>query len=253
MKLPTTIDEVILELDNMLAEALAEKNPLGLFAALYQKVTIKVKEGIANDRFEDGSRMENLDVVFANRYIKAYRQYTSGQAPTLSWKAVFDAGNRSDLIILQHLFLGMNVHINLDLGIAAATVSPGVSIETLKNDFVEINTLLFEILEEVQADIAKVSPFFGLIDLLAKNKDEQFAKFSMKAARQHAWLVAQRVAFVEGEHRAEAINNTDQYVLGLNQLILKPGWLITCANWVIRLVESKDVRKNIRALQVQKV
>ncbi len=248
MILPKSIDEVIEHLNKILDQTIHEKNPLGLFAALYQKVTLKVKEGIAQGRFEDGPRMEKLDVIFANRYLEAYYQYKAGQQPTLSWKVAFDAAQRSDLILLQHLFVGMNAHINLDLGIAAADVCPGVSIEKIKNDFVEINKLLFELIEEVQGSISKVSPFLGLIDLLGKDKDEQLAKFSMKGARDHAWLVAQRLAFVDQSGRAEAIQSTDLYVVELNKLILKPSRFVQIINWIIRLAESKDVEKNIKAL-----
>lgn len=45
-------------------------------------------------------------------------------------------------LILQHLLLGINAHINLDLGIAAAQTSPGDDLPDLRNDFVEINRVL---------------------------------------------------------------------------------------------------------------
>ena len=249
MKQPENINEVISVLDDIVKECLLQSNPLGLFAALYQKVTIQIKKGISADRFEDGSRMEKLDVVFANRYISAYRQYTSGKTPTLSWKTTFDASKRSDLMLLQHLFLGMNAHINLDLGIAAAQISSGDSIKLLEKDFIEVNKILFELIEEVQQDISNVSPFLGLIDLVAKKKDEQFAAFSMKAARKHAWTVAQRMALIKESGKDEIIESIDKYVVELNNLILKPGKLVSFIIWIICLVESKDVVKNIEVLR----
>jgi hypothetical protein len=36
-------------------------------------VTKKVKNGIENNLFDDGPRMEKLDVIFAKRYIDAYK------------------------------------------------------------------------------------------------------------------------------------------------------------------------------------
>ena len=45
-------------------------------------------------------------------------------------------------VILQHLLLGINAHINLDLGIAAVETSPGNQLAPLKNDFDMINKLL---------------------------------------------------------------------------------------------------------------
>ncbi len=252
MNLPKTIDELILEMDVMLDEAISKNSRMGYFVALYQKVTIKVKEGIADGRFEDGERMEKLDVVFANRYLKAYQLYKSGKTPTRAWQAAFDAAKRSDLLLLQDLLLGMNAHINLDLGIAAAEISTKETIQDLDRDFKEINQILSELIDEVQIDIAKVSPFFGLIDFVTNKKDEAFAAFSLKAARKHAWFVAQQMVAIPSNEKEGLIERTDNYVLELSQLILKPGRLISMISWIIRLIESKDIAKNIKVLRFRK-
>ena len=44
----TTIDEVIAVLEDIILKSEQTNSPAGYFAALYQKVTIKVKEGIAS-------------------------------------------------------------------------------------------------------------------------------------------------------------------------------------------------------------
>ncbi|MGQ7867907.1 DUF5995 family protein [Sunxiuqinia sp. sy24] len=67
-----TIDEVIEVLEQIIQHCEYNGDPSGYFAALYQKGTIKVKEGIENNYFDDGPRMEQLDVVFAQRYIDAW-------------------------------------------------------------------------------------------------------------------------------------------------------------------------------------
>ena len=56
------IDEVIAQLTDIIDISRQEPGRLGYFAALYRKVTINVKQGILNGRFEDGARMERLDV-----------------------------------------------------------------------------------------------------------------------------------------------------------------------------------------------
>ena len=73
------IDEVIAQLDDIIARSIRDGSRLGYFAALYRKVTAKVKEGIAQGRFEDGPRMERLDVTFANRYLEAMDQFRRGK------------------------------------------------------------------------------------------------------------------------------------------------------------------------------
>ena len=73
-----TIDEVIARLDDIIQSARAERSRLGFFATLYRNVTLKVKQGIGSGFFEDGPRMERLDVGFANRYLSALENFRSG-------------------------------------------------------------------------------------------------------------------------------------------------------------------------------
>lgn len=121
----TTIDDVIQQLTAIVEWSKQNNARMGYFAALYRKVTIQVKKGIQENYFDNGPRMERLDVIFANRYIQACYQYQTGQTPTQSWVRAFNATQHWWPIVLQHLLLGMNAHINLDLGIAAAeTVAP---------------------------------------------------------------------------------------------------------------------------------
>jgi len=89
MEAATTINEVISILDDIILTSEQHQDPLGYFAVLYRKVTLKVKEGIAEGFFDDGPRMEEFDVVFANRYITAYNAYQQQEAITLSWQRAF--------------------------------------------------------------------------------------------------------------------------------------------------------------------
>src|ERR1700754_895468 len=97
----STIDEVIAALDEIIAASIRDKSRLGYFAALYLKVTTSVKEGIMKGQFNDGARMEKLDVVFANRYLAAYHQWQNKQEPTAAWKVAFQAAERSSVLVLQ--------------------------------------------------------------------------------------------------------------------------------------------------------
>ena len=134
-----SIDQVIKLLDEIISESETNNNPLGYFAALYRNVTIKVKEGIENNFFDDGQRLEKLDIVFALRYLDAYYAWQKKEVVTQSWQKAFELSTDYRPIVLQHLLIGMNAHINLDLGIAAAEVSKNKNIKDLENDFDKIN------------------------------------------------------------------------------------------------------------------
>jgi hypothetical protein len=164
-----TIDEVIYTLDNIVEDCKINNCPLGFFAVLYRKVTINVKGGILNNRFEDNIRMEKLDVFFANRYFKAYFDFKTNQVISKSWKIAFEAKNKNNHLVLQHLLLGINAHINLDLGIAAVNAVENQLLEGIRNDFNHINHLLSEMTEGVKKNMGILSPVFGILMPLAKH------------------------------------------------------------------------------------
>ena len=106
-----SIDEVIAALGNIILESKKNKDTSGYFAALYRNVTIRVKEGIAGNKFENGPRMEKLDIVFASRYLDAYQAWKNKQPVSASWMKAFNISTHYWPIVLQHLLMGMNAHI----------------------------------------------------------------------------------------------------------------------------------------------
>ena len=100
-----------------------------------------INEGIKNGYFEDAERMEKLDVIFANRYLNAYSTFTKGSISNC-WQTAFDAAKNDKLTVFQHLLLGINAHINLDLGIAAAHTCNRSTIDAMQEDFTKINILI---------------------------------------------------------------------------------------------------------------
>lgn len=231
-----------------MAHCHAEESRLGYFAALYRQVTVQVQLGIETGRFEDGPRMEQLDVVFANRYFEALRRHLEGELPTASWQVAFSAAPNWRPLVLQHLLLGMNAHINLDLGLSAAAVCPGDSISSLRADFYKINTILSDLLDIIQARIGDFSPLLDLLDRLGGKSDEAVFNFSMQRARDAAWRIAERFAHIEPEQHDEEITKIDRTITRLAQAVQQPGKLIRIGALLIRLFEKNDVRHIIDAL-----
>jgi hypothetical protein len=246
--LPKTIDEVIQTLEEIIEDAIQNNSALGLFPALYKQVTVKVKEGIEKGEFENGERMERLDVTFANRYIDAYQNFQAGKPTTKSWAVAFQAAKDNHLILLQHLLIGMNAHINLDLGIAAAEIAYGDEIESLHHDFNQINVILNSLVEKVQKEIGAVSPMMYVVEWLMKGKDEVFAEFSMGAARDFAWLNANNFASLPKEDWPETIKDLDDKVCLFGKFITHPGFLLGLAVKATKWLENKNIRLQIEAM-----
>lgn len=246
-RLAEDIDEVIEVLDDVVAWALRGSHRLGYFAALYRAVTAKVRDGIAEGFFDDGERMARLDVVFANRYLAALDALRTGDDPTRSWQLTFDAAGRRTPTVLQHLLVGINAHINLDLGVAAAQVAPGEELAGLRRDFDRINEILGSMVARTQEDLAAISPWLGLLDVLGGRTDDEVVRFSIEVARTQAWWFATELSRLERDHWAAPIAARDGRVVRVGRTVLRPGAL-TPVLALIRLRESKDVRRNLQLL-----
>jgi Family of unknown function (DUF5995) len=244
-----SIDEVIERLDTIVDRAVVERDRLGFFAVMYRTVTVAVKDGIAAGQFGDGPRMERLDVAFANRYLRAFHEHRNGGQPTRCWRAAFAAGARSRVVILQHLLLGMNAHINLDLGIAAAEVCPGAAIAGLERDFVVINSVLAALETGVEGEVCALSPWVDRLDHIDPRAGRVVANFSIDRARACAWENAQRFAALSGAELDRAIDELDSTITLLAGLVERPiGLLININLMLVRLRETWNVRKIISVL-----
>jgi len=244
-----TIDDVLKALDLIILESKENESPLGYFAALYRKVTQKVKEGIADGFFEDGPRMERLDVIFASRYIDAYDEYKSDEIPTISWVRAFDLSNKYWPIVLQHLLIGMNAHINLDLGIAAAEVMKGQNIENLKGDFDKINQVLASLVADVENDLSEIWPTLTKILKWTGKFDTLLINFSMELARDGAWKFAKEFANTPSDEQSEFIKTRDQSVADIGYLVSNPGWIASSIFKIIRLGEKGSIADKIQDMQ----
>ncbi len=246
----SAIDAVLARMDRVLERCLRERSRLGYFAMLYRDVTARVRDAIAAGAFDDGPRMERLDVAFAGRYLDAVELYWGGGPPTRSWQVAFGCAHRWSPIVLQHLLLGMNAHINLDLAIAAAQTSPGAELPGLENDFRRITGLLGGMIDGVQQRMERISPWLRVIDRVGGRTEDRMIGFAIGAARDLAWSAAQRLAAAPPEEFAEQVGLHDLLVASLAGAIRSPGALVAWTLYMVRLREMRRVPAVIEALRM---
>jgi hypothetical protein len=245
------IQEVLQQLKQIMDWAIREQSPAGYFAALYYRMTAAVAEGIRSGAFEDGPRMERLDVVFASRYVDAFHQWQNGLPCTRAWSVAFDAFSDPQLTVMQHLMLGVNAHINLDLGVAAAVIAPEGEITALKGDFFKINAVISSLVDQTQQQLADIWLPFSLLDWLLKDRDENWINFSIGRARDSAWAQANLFAALPPQSPVweSTLHTSDQSVAWLADRIRRPGRLMQLGLWCMRRSESGSVADKIRILQ----
>ncbi len=180
---------------------------IGYFAALYHGVTksmigpISFIPGLLGGDepgdgpfFDDSERLENFVWIFAKRYFDAY-EHRDTLEPNHPWKRHFDYCDDPHATILQVLASGANVHMVLDLPMAAVAVAEqnGDPIQYLEGDFNRINQVLSWQIEACQQQVLDVSPVLKLVNRIPKLSAWLVRKL-IGAARKLAWSNALTVA-----------------------------------------------------------
>lgn len=187
------VDGVITQLDDLIADTVRRGSRIGFFAAIYRGVTVAVRDAILADEFDDGPRMALLDETFARRFLEAHDRWRSGRVASRCWVTAFDASTLGDLTAIQHLLLGVNAHIGLDLGAAAATVAPGDALSALQADFDRINNVLDGLVPTDRLEFDRLSPGIAELDRSGAI-DGLLARLGLHITRAEAWHVAEHLA-----------------------------------------------------------
>jgi hypothetical protein len=245
----TTIAEVISQLDDIIEWSISNKSRIGYFATLYRRMTVAVQQGIINNIFQDGKRMEQLDVDFANRFFFAWNAYSNKQPCSSAWTLAFDACDNSGLIVLQHLILGINTHINLDLCIASSECCPGDKIYDLESDFNKINEVIATQSQLVQDTLCKIWFPLKVLNDIGNKQEKAVLNFSIETARSCSWANAIVLAHIDGQMKNQQISIIDNTVVDLGKKIINPGFWMNLILKPVLLMESKDVSKIIGLLK----
>jgi hypothetical protein len=248
--MPTTIDEVLARLNQILDDSIRSGSRIGYFVGLYERVTSNVRRAlVAGNVFDDNRRMEMLDVVFANRFLEAWDRYSNGKRPTDSWAVAFDRLDDDGPLVVQHLMLGMNAHINLDLGVAAATVaSTPAALTSLQPDFNRINDVLARLVRIVEDQLCTISPHFQPLADAVTVEDRLF-DFGLDASREIAWKLATELVATPREGWPAVIARRDELTAIAGRALYPVRGLAAAAAARLALEkESKDVRWNIQVV-----
>lgn len=247
-----TINEVIASLEQIISDSVQHNTRFGYFATLYLKVTQAVQQGIAHGQFQNGSRMEQLDVTFANRYLNAYYLWQNKQEPTQSWKLAFQVLENSSVLILEHLLLGMSAHINLDLGIATVQTVGADPLEGIHVDYNIMNDIIGGLTYSVLAELDKASPLLSLLGLHAGDSDSVLIQFSIVNARDGAWCFAGELYGKTDSDMDKVIQDRDQNIFTLGNSLIHQKGLMALTVWLIHVFEKKDPKKVIAILSGEK-
>lgn len=240
------VDDVIAALDDILALGVREGHRWAIFAAMYRRVTIAVKHAIERGEFDDGPRMSRFDAVFALRYLRPLHAHLRGEPVPRAWSVAFRATEDPSLTAMQLLLLGVNAHINLDLGFSV--VDAGLEPEPFRADFDRINAILAGELEGVQQALDAVSPWLSGLDRFMGKADERLGVFVVVRARDQAWRTALEAHSRSPQERAIYEATVDRSTAHLAERIAYPRFPLSLLVRLIGWRESWTVRGLVELL-----
>ena len=236
----TAIDDTT---DALVATALAADDARGFFPAMYARVTAHVADQVAAGEFDDPARMADLVATFAGFYLGTRR----GEAPVPGcWQATFDVAGDGALLIVQHLLLGINAHVNHDLPQAVVAVADRTGdLGAVRPDFLAINEVLAATYVDLVADLNRVAHWVHLVDGLGAGR---VFNFSLRVARDQAWGAAERLHPLDAGGRVAYAAELDRLVTYLAYLVTRPVLPFSLLVPLARLFERRDPREVTAAL-----
>jgi hypothetical protein len=230
-------------IDELRSIALAAEDASGHFPALYARITREVETAAAGGRFADASRMEAFARAFAGWYPRV--RHDGAGAPGC-WQAAFDVAGDERLMIVQHLLLGINAHVNHDLPQAVVALAPrGGDLGELRSDFDAVNDILADSLPMVLRSLGAVSRWVNTAAVLGGGR---LFDFSLNVARRQAWEASVRMHALDDNDRAAYAVELDRLVRVLAYMVVNPGPVSSLGVAVGRRCEERDPREVTRRL-----
>lgn len=162
------------------------------------------------------------------------------------WQASWDVAGDNRLLIVQHILLAINAHVNFDLPQAVVEVARQTGdLERVRVDFNAINDVLATASVGVLRDLDRMSRW---VNEVARLGGDRVFRFSLQVAREQAWGAAERLYVLDDEQGAAYVDELDQLVSVLAYLIAHPTPPASLLVPIARRFEERDPRTVAAAL-----
>jgi hypothetical protein len=190
---PQTIDEVVARLQDLDA-TLPPTDGVRWFNRLYLDVTLAVRQYCQSQTLAAPPFLEQLDVYFAGLFFAAFDAAAADTTVPACWAPLFDARHDERIAPLQFAVAGMNAHIGHDLalGVIDTCKSLGLTPDSgspQHQDYDAVNSILTTV--EGQTKQWLLTGAVKELDHEVAPVDDTVAIWSIKAAREAAWLRAE--------------------------------------------------------------
>jgi hypothetical protein len=236
-----SIREVADGLERLEGFCLPRRDRRGIFATAYLQITRAIETAIAAGVFHDPEWVTRYLVGFGNLYRQALVAYEVGDRANVpkAWRIAFDEARDGTGLVIQHLILGINAHINHDLAIALAEVGIDPDRPRKFDDHRRVNEVLALATESLKSQVSTMyAPLLQRVDWVAGRLDDDATRFSIPRARDHAWSFAVALVAARSEpERGLLLRSLDEQAAVMAQLVLAP---VTRHPVLLRTVRTAD-------------
>jgi Family of unknown function (DUF5995) len=215
-----SIDEVI-ALMKGLEQSLPASDGVRWFNRLYLDVTLAVQEYCRTGPLTAPPFLQQLDVLFANKFFDAYDTATGGGTVPACWAPLFDARHDQRIAPLQFALAGMNAHIGHDLAIGVVETCEELVVVPTDDcpqhiDYDAVNVILGKTEEQTKQWL--LTGAVKEVDHVVAPLDDAVAIWSIERARDAAWIRAE-VLWHLRDHKTL----TDAYLAALDATVGMEG------------------------------
>ena len=244
-----TVPQVISNIEWLEQFFYQNKNLRGVFATAYLHITRSLNEAFDTDTFQKKSWTKSYLIRFANLYREALLNDLLGKDENVpkAWRISFDLADKKEGLIIQHLLLGINAHINHDLAIALHDVQIDPYRDQKYSDHTQVNNILEKATDGLKKAVAeKYAPILDSLDRAFGSIDDEITEFSIPKAREHAWSMAVALSAADSDLEREILQNSlDEQAAVLSSLILSsptrdPRFIgfVNVLKWIDRKLKS---------------
>jgi hypothetical protein len=201
-----------------------------IFLGCYTLMTGNMLAALDRDEFHDSPWVRQLLTHFAKYYFDALDAFERNDAATPAvWRVAHEAAATHRTMTLQHLFLGVNAHINFDLALTVVDMlenewqhMPPEQRRKRYEDYCMVNEIIARTIDEVQDQvIRRHSPALGLVDALLGRLDERVIVHQIAKWREQVWEFAvSLLEFPRGERRDNIVALIEAMALERSDAIL---------------------------------
>jgi hypothetical protein len=233
--------------NDLRATALASVDAAGYFPALYSRVTGRIGTSIDAGVFADGPGLDRFATRFASHYIAAAGDHPGSPR---CWQACWNVAADHKLLIVQHLLLGINAHVNYDLPRTVVEIADERGgLASIRHDFDAVNNVLAETYDDVVKDLDRVSHW---VNSAARLGGGRAFNFSLRLARERAWQAAEAMYPLSADGRRAYAEELDRLVSVLALLITRPSAVARPFLYLARHLEEHDTTKVVAAMLGQR-